>query len=443
MAQGQKTLVSGKVIDAETKEPIPFAHVHFKNSKIGTSSDVNGNYSIETYYATDSLIASFIGYKDNIQPVKKDKAQSLDFYLSVGAVELGTAVVKATNEENPAHQIIRAILQNKDINNREKLEAYEYELYNKVEFDLNNLTEDFTNRKVFKPIDFVFENLDSTGQKAYLPIFMTETMSNYYYRKEPKAQKEIIEATQVSGIENNSVSQFLGDMYQNVNIYDNNIIVFGKSFVSPISNSGFGFYRYYLMDSAYVDNKWCYLIKFQPRRKQELTFDGEFWVNDTTFAIKEVEAKIAGDANINFVQDLWVKQTYDEVEPEIWMLTEDHLVIDFNIAKKTMGFFGRKTSTYRKFKFDEPRSDDFYTGLSDIIVADDANERGDEFWEERRHIELTDSEVAVYQMVDSLQTIPQFQSVADVITLFISGYKVMGWFEFGPYYTLYSFNPIE
>jgi hypothetical protein len=439
----QKTKVSGQVTDATTGETMPFVNILFQNSKIGTTTDIKGRYTLESYYATDSLSASFIGMKTVSKKVKIDKEQTINFVLEVASVELETAEIVATEEENPAHPIIRNVLRNKDVNNREKLEAYEYELYNKVEFDINNITEEFRERKIFKPFEFVFENLDSTEEKVYLPVFMTESLSDFYFRKNPKTEKEVINATRVSGIENNSVSQFLGDMYQSVNIYDNNVIVFGKSFVSPISNLGFGFYNYYLMDSAMIGNKWCYNIKFIPKRKQELTFDGEMWVNDTTYAVKKVMGSIAEDANINFIHGLEVMQEFDEIEPEVWMLTKDELVVDFNIAKKTMGFYGRKTSTYKDFTINEPRNEEFYRGLSDVIVADDANEKHDDFWIERRHIELTENEKAVYNMVDSIQDIPQFRTVVDVITLFVSGYKVVGNFEFGPYYTLYSFNPVE
>lgn len=439
----QKTKVSGQVTDATTGETMPFVNILFQNSKIGTTTDLKGRYSLQTYYATDSLLASFIGMKTVSKKVKIDKEQTINFMLEVSSVELETAVIIATKEENPAHPIIRNVLRNKDINNREKLEAYEYELYNKVEFDINNITEEFRARKIFKPFEFVFENLDSTEEKVYLPVFMTESLSDFYFRKNPKTEKEVINATRVSGIENNSVSQFLGDMYQSVNIYDNNVIVFGKSFVSPISNLGFGFYNYYLMDSAMIGNKWCYNIKFIPKRKQELTFDGEMWVNDTTYAVKKVIGSIADAANINFIHGLEVMQEFDEIEPEVWMLTKDQLIVDFNIAKKTLGFYGRKTSTYRDFTINEPRDEEFYRGLSDVIVADDANEKHDDFWIERRHIDLTENEKAVYNMVDSIQDIPQFRTVVDVITLFVSGYKVVGNFEFGPYYTLYSFNPVE
>lgn len=439
----QTTVVSGRVTVEATGESLPFAHVHFKGTKVGTTTDLDGFYRIETYYASDSLMVSSVGFATAVLPVKRDQEQVINVAMREGLLELDVAVIKPSEEENPAHPIMRNVLRNKAINDREKLEAYEYELYNKVEFDLNNLTDEFKERRIFRNFDFVFDNIDSSEAKPFLPVFMTESISDFYFRKNPKTEKEIIHATKVSGVKNQSVSQFLGDMYQSVNIYDNNVIVFGKSFVSPLSNSGFGFYKYFLLDSALIQDKWCYLIKFQPRRKQELTFVGEMWVNDTTYAVKQVDATIAGDANINFIQDLRVRQEFDEVENEVWMITRDELVVDFNLADKTMGFYGRKTTTYDDFVINRPREDVFYRGLSDVIVADDASDKDSTYWNERRHIELTANEQSVYAMVDSIQTIPQFRTIADIITLFVSGYKVLGPVEIGPYYTLYSFNPVE
>jgi hypothetical protein len=442
-AFAQRTVVRGKVTDAATGAPMPYVNVTFKGTKSGTNTDLNGFYEIDTYYASDSLRASFIGYEPQMKAVKIDREQTINFALEMSSIQLEVAEVRATDEENPAHPIIRAIQRNRDINNREKLEAYEYELYNKVEFDLNNITDEFRERKLFRPFEFIFENVDSTEEKLYLPVFMTESLSKFYYRKNPKTEKEVILATKVSGVENQSVSQFLGDMYQNVNIYDNNIIVFGKSFVSPISGLGFAFYNYYLMDSTYIGNKWCYQIKFLPKRKQELTFTGDFWVNDTTYAIKEVEASIAEDANINFIHKLKVRQEYDEVEDEVWMLTRDELLIDFNLTDKTMGFYGRKTTTYKDFRINQPRDDEFYQGISDIVVSENAAEKGEDFWAEKRHIGLTANEQKVYAMVDSIKMVPQFRTIEDIIQLAVNGYYIRGNFEFGPYFTLYSWNPVE
>jgi len=232
----QKTITYGQVFDAESKEPLPFVNVAFKGSKIGTTTDLDGNYRLETYYAEDSLMASFVGYKPLAFRVNKDESQQIDFPLVEGSVSLGEIVVNAKDFENPAHVILKKIIKNKKINNREKLDAYQYETYNKIEFDLNNLSEKFKERKLFKSFDFIFDNIDSTGEKVTLPFFMTETLSDYYYQRNPKGRKEIIHATKVSGINNESISQFLGQMYQDVNIYRNSLSIFGKNFVSPISD---------------------------------------------------------------------------------------------------------------------------------------------------------------------------------------------------------------
>jgi hypothetical protein len=439
---GQKTVVSGKVIDADTKEPILFSPVVFVGTKTGAMTDENGNYRIETYYSSDSLMVRSVGYASQTKKVKQGITQVINFELSLQG-NLKEIIIKPEEGVNPAIELVKNILKNKKINNREKLDAYEYEAYNKVEFDLNNITEEFQQRKIFKAFEFVFEGVDTTSEKAYLPVFMTESLSDFYFKRDPKFTKEVIKGTKVSGVENESINQFLGDMYQNVNIYDNEIIAFNKSFTSPISAYCLGFYDYDLVDSAFIGNKWCYKLQFFPRRKQELLFFGEMWVNDTTYAIRSVDATIAEGANINWIKEFQVKQEYDEVENEVWMLVKDELLIDFNISDKKMGVYGRKTASYRNYKINQLRPKEFYSGLTDIVVNEDASDHDDEYWRKMRHIELSAKEQQIYTMVDTLKSLPQFRTVANIITLFVSGYKVIGNIELGPYYTFYSFNPVE
>ena len=331
----------GVVTDGLTGETLPFVNLLFKNSKVGTSTDIDGKFRIETYYPTDSLQASFIGYKTLAKRVRKDEQQVINFKLASGSVAVDEVVV--TYQGNPAHEILDRVYNYKEVNNREKYDAYQYEVYNKVEFDLNNITEDFKNRKMFNKFQFIFDFVDSTSaDKEYLPMFMTESVSDFYYRREPKSEKEYIKASQVSGTSNESITQFLGDMYQNVNIYENYISVFGKSFVSPIANFGKTFYRYYLVDSLVIDGSYCYQIDFTPRQNQEPVFSGTMWINDTTYAIKQIEAKINQDANINFINGFSVKQKYKRVEGKYWMLEKDELTVDFELGEKVMGLYGRK-----------------------------------------------------------------------------------------------------
>lgn len=439
----QTTKVSGKVMDAKTQELLPFVLVRFVDSKIGTQSDFDGNYKLESYYATDSIEAIFLGYKKKRIRIQKDKEQVIDILMEPNDDSLPEVVVRPP-EIDPAIAMFKKIIRYKDVNNKEKLTAYEYEVYNKVEFDINNLSDEFKNKKVFKPIQFIFENIDSTqNEKPYLPMFITESVSDYFFRKNPKAHREYIKASRVSGIENASISQFMGDMYQNINVYDNYVNVFGRNFISPISDRGLFTYEYILSDSAWIGNTWCYKIRFKPKRKAEPTFRGHFWVNDTTYAIRKIECDVDGEANVNFIKTFAFKQEFQQVQKEIWMVTDDYLLVDFNLFDKQTGLYGRKSTSYKNFNINKKKEDEFYAGAQNVIVADDAMDKNEEYWTTARHDTLSEQEKSIYKMMDTILEVPQVKSFTEIISMVISGYKVFGKFEYGPYFTTYSFNPYE
>jgi hypothetical protein len=442
-AHAQKTIVYGSVYDAQTKEPLPFVNVAFKGTKIGTTTSLDGTYRIETYYSADSLVASFVGYKPQAFLIEKDVSQKIIFNLDAGSVSLGEFVVNARDFEDPAHVLLKRIIKNKRVNNREKLDAYQYETYNKIQFDLNNMSDKFTKRKLFNDFDFIFDRIDSTNEKVSLPFFITETLSDYYYERQPKGKKEIIRATKVSGINNESISQFLGQMYLDVNIYDNSIPIFGKNFVSPISNYGLLFYDYDLVDSMFIDSKWCYRMDFVPKNQNDLVFNGHFWVNDTTYAIKEIDARILESANINFITDLSVHHNYDEVAPEVWMLTKEDILADFTVIESKTGFYGKKLTTYRDFVINEPKDPSFYGGAEPVIVETAVNEKPESYWMEARHETISDDQQGIYDMVDSLKTVPIFMTYVDVVNFVFQGYRVEGPIEIGPVFTFLSYNFVE
>ncbi|MFM9027112.1 MAG: DUF5686 family protein, partial [Bacteroidota bacterium] len=346
VSSGQTTKVSGKVYDPLTGESIPFASLIFVGTSVGKNADMDGLFSIETDQPVDSLKASFIGYLPVTLKVRRGQSQNIDFALRTNKFDLPEVTINAG--ENPALILLRKVLENKPLNDRDRLDAVQYESYNKIEFDINKITDKFTNRRIFKPFKFVFDYIDTTesNQPPFLPVFLTESVSDVYIRRNPKSRKEVIKASKVSGVENKTISQYLGDLYSNINVYDPYIYLFGKGFVGPISGVAQAYYKYMLVDSAYLGDKWCYKITFHPRRKQELTFAGEFWVHDTTFAIRKVNMHITGDANINFIEDLAFVQDYSFVGDRQWMLTKEVLVV--NLAptetknKETTGFIGRK-----------------------------------------------------------------------------------------------------
>lgn len=441
----QQTKVYGTVWDANTGEKMPYVKVQFKNSKIGTLTDSVGGYSIETYYATDSIQFSFNGFLTFTTEVRKDETQEINVRLTTRLSEIQEVVIRPP-DELPSTRLHKRVIAHKDINNKEKLYSYEYEVYNKLQMDVNNIGEDFTKRNVVKRLDLVMQYLDSTENgTTYLPAILSESISNFYFKNNPQKKKEIVEATRVTGVDNLQFNQFLGDMYFDINIYDNNINILNRSFISPVSNFARNYYRFYLEDSTFIDQQWCYKLRFVPKRTGDMTFHGEMWIHDTTYAVKQISATISPDANINYVQDLYFEQYFDQVEKEVWMLTREKLIADINITKNSMvyGFYGRKLSSRKNFVINKERDDDFYKSDNTVEFADSAKIRTDNYWNTHRHEPLSKQEQGIDNMVDSLNALPFFKTLRRLTYFATTGYYPIGKIEIGNAFSMFSYNKVE
>jgi hypothetical protein len=389
-----QTIVTGRIFDLNTNEPLPFINVFFKSSNLGTQSDFDGIYKISGDVNTDSIVFTYLGYNRKAVFIKKGITQKIDVQLEPSTISLQEIVIKPG--ENPAHRILKNVINNKRYNNIEKLDSYEFEVYSKFEVDLNNVPKKMINRKTVKPFRFVFQNIDSTNknEKPYLPMFISENVSDFYYRKNPKTRKEVIKGSKTAGVSDQSVVQVLGNMNYYTNIYDNSFLLFGKKFTSPISDNGLLFYRYYLIDSLFIDGKWCYQLQFKPKRKEELAFNGNIWINDSTWGVKRFEMSISKDANINFINGFSFAQEFVFID-SVWMLEKDRMVADVALKEKTMGGYGRKTTSYKNFVINKPKEDKFFKLGENTIVQDGSTDRSAEYWASARHDTLSKNEEMV------------------------------------------------
>lgn len=442
---GQKTKVYGKIIDGKTKQPIDFAKVAFKDSDVSVFSEEDGSYSIETYYASDTLVVSIFGYKIFKQKIALDKTQEINVSLEISEDELETVVVKATGD-SPAMRIMKRVIRNKPINNKEKLLAYDYELYTKVQVDLNNIGNELTGTKAVKKLDFILDYLDSSDKEGVvLPMLLSESVSDFSYKKNPVLKKEITKATRLSGFDNLQVNQLLGDVYMDINIYDNYIDLFQRAFISPVSNYGKSFYNYSLVDSAYIDNHFYFKIDFKPKRDGDATFVGTMWIHDTTYAIKEFKADLNAVANVNFINGMYIEQYFDQVQDEVWMMTSEKLIIDLQVTKdsKLPGMYMRKSSERYNFVINEVHPDDFYKTKSTVEILDGANDRSLRYWDSIRPVSLSEKEKNIDVMIDSLNHNKTFNTYKNFIIFASTGYWVVKKIEIGDLYSLASTNPVE
>lgn len=440
--------IGGKVVD-EQNETIPFANVVFVGSTVGTVSDENGKFYLESDKTYNEIEVSFIGYQTkkisvnkrdlNLKIVLKEEDNTLDEVIVYSG--------KVKKKGNPAIAILKKVWAKKRRNGVYLFDQYQYDKYEKVEFDMNNIDSTMMKRKLFKGMEFIFNSIDTsriTG-KSYLPIFINESVYKTYGNNKINKVREDLTANKNSGFDSNqNIIAFIKDLYVEYNIYDNYIKIFDKSFVSPISRAGTLSYNYVLADSAYIDSKWCYNIVYYPRRKSELTFKGDFWVNDSTFAVKEINMQATKSANINWVKDIYIEQNFDVLNDSVFLLKRDYIMSDFSFGKKdkTKGVYGKRTTMYKDYQFNIDKGTDFYKKESDVY-AEEIYSKADDYWVKNRQEKLNKDEKGIYKMLDTLSTVPKFKKIYNLISILGSGYVEFKNFDFGPIFSTFGKNDVE
>lgn len=446
-AHGQRTRILGSVADAVTGQRLPFINVALDRGQVGTITDSLGNFVLETNRKFDSLRVSSVGYRTEVLPVVQGVTEEIDILLRPLSYELGE--VRVLPGENPAFRILRKVIANKPLNTPERLDAYEYGVYHRVRFDLNNFTDKAKKNFILRPFDYIWDHADTTEEGvSYLPILMTEESREVFYRKSPQARKEVIRGRRdYKFFRAPRIMEFVKDMYIDPNIYNNYVVILDKSFPSPINDFYRRNYRFVMMDSlVQVDGRSCYHIAFRPKGKSDVAFTGEMFIDDSTFAVVQVDVAFSIEANINFVRNYWIRQNYSLVEGKQWFLTRSQVLGDFTVvenSKEMTGFFGRKTTELSDIKMNEPREDDFYSRLDPVLEADSAYSRSDGFWEMERPDTLSQKELELIGMVDRLNSDPKWKRTEAVIRLFAEGYLEVGPIDLGNVFTFYSWNTVE
>ncbi|WP_025763632.1 DUF5686 and carboxypeptidase-like regulatory domain-containing protein [Dyadobacter tibetensis] len=442
--------IKGRIIDATTGDPVPFANLGIKNSLAGAITDFDGFYTISYSPPADSLTVTYVGYTTKSKAIVPDVTeQVIDFQISPGALQLRE--VKIYAGENPAYAIMRKIVSNKIRNNVDNIAAYEYSSYNKIQIDIDNLSEKFRNRKAVKKMTHIVEQYDEVkGEdgETIIPIFISESVSNVFSQNNPKKKKEIIHKTKVSGVgltDGSFVSQVVGSSFQQYNFYGNWLNILEKDFVSPIADSWKLYYEYYLADSVKNGNSADYLIEFEPRQKQDLAFRGAFWVDGTSFALTQMDATVGKDANLNFIEKIKIQQSYEQLEEnDAWVPAKTRVLIDVDEpTRQTAGMLLKFYSSNSDYIVGKPRPSSFFD--SAIELKEDYMQHDSAYWQRSRPESLTLPEQLSFQLIDSLKVLPVVKTYTEILNIFVNGYKKIDkWnIDVGPYLFLYANNNIE
>lgn len=433
--------------DAQTELPIPFANIFFQKSSIGTVSDSLGNFVLETNRNFDSLVVSLIGYRTQTLAVNRGVTEEIEVQLSPSSFELGMVDVRPG--ENPAFKILRKVIANKKINTPERLDSYEYEVYHRVQFDLNNFTEKIKKNLFLRPFDYMWENTDTTEDGVnYLPMLLTESSEEHFYRKKPYSKKKVINGQRTfKFFQAPKIMEFVKDMYIDPNIYDNYVVILDRSFPSPINDFYKRNYNFVLDSGIHNINGFpSHHIFFKPKGKSDVAFTGDMYIDTLSYAVVQVDLEFSVEANINFVRNYWIQQNYSFIDSTQWFLTKSRVIGDFTVienAKDMTGFFGKKTTELRNIKINEPRNAGFYSTIDPVIVTDSANIRDEAFWNEVRRDTFSTEQQNLVSMIDRMNHDKKWKLLIGGLKLLAEGWIPFRQIDIGNVFTFYSWNKYE
>jgi hypothetical protein len=454
-AQGSvKTVVRGTVTDALNGEPLPFVSVYLRGTAIGTLTDQKGKYLLETSARENILVFSFVGYQTETRTISPGKDQTLNIRLSLSSVTLDEVIIKPArknyrNRDNPAVELINRVIAHKDSNRQESFDYLQYRKYEKIQFALSNVNERFAASGKSGKFGFLFENIDTTRRVGnnILPVFIKETLSEHYFRKNPEAVKDIVTADKTINldeyIDKRGVTAYLNYLYQEVNIYDNEILFLTSKFLSPLAESAPLFYRYYIVDTLPLGDMRCIRLFFEPRNKTDFLFHGNIYVTlDSAYAVKRIDMGINENINMDWIQDIIIMQEFEKSEHRGWLLAKEEISLDVGVTKTSMGVYGQRTTFFRDYKINEPVSDLIFRGPEKLERIEPGSLSAD-YWDKNRFVPLTANELRIYSTIDSLRDLPAFRRRMNFVLFLTSGYLDLGKIEFGPSSSFYSYNRVE
>lgn len=454
------TTVKGLVIDSISHEPIPYAAIFFRGSDKGLLTNENGEFNMTTSANFISLSISTMGYKEKEIYVDKGKTNELIIELVPTGVALKEVVVnykkdKYSKKNNPAVIFMEKLRDRRHLYDPKNHEYYSYDKHTKINLGLNNFSEEQKKNWIMKKFSFIFDYLDTSevSGKPILNVSVKEKISTEYFRKKPHSEKELIKGNKSAGIDEvfdqESIQRFLEDVFREVNIFENDITIMQNRFVSPLSNIGVNYYKYYLTDTIPVDGVKCIELSFVPFTPESFGFTGRIYVplEDTTMFIKRVKLNVPKSINLNYVENIYMSQDFEKAPDGSRLKTKDDMIVEFEIMPSTQGLYARRLTKYRNHSFEEPQNVEIFEKEGRTIVAENALYMPEQFWNDNRQIPIKANENSVGKMIVRLREVPAFYWTEKVVVTLVSGYiptnDKNSKFDFGPMNTTVSGNPVE
>ena len=460
------TSASGIVKDSITGEPLAFVSVYFDGSTIGAMTDDNGAFALQNDKGYNKLAVASLGYDTKILDLKTgQKNDGLTIDLRPTAFEISEVIVKPKREkysrkDNPAVELIKKVIEHKNDNRIEAKDEYQTEVYEKLSLSLDDFNPDFEKNKFMKKFKFIKNYLDSSefNGKPILTLSVRETIADRYYRKHPKTEKTIVKGKRMQGVDQTlddggGITSNLEEIFQGINIFDNNINILLNRFVNPLSSTlATSYYKYYIMDTLDIGGDKCVDLAFVPVNSQSYGFTGRLYITlDGNYALKKFLLNTPANINLNWVDKLRIEQEFERMPDSTWVVKNENTYVNFYLVKGAQQLYAHQLRNYDKYNFniEQAKADSVFNLLGSLHTLPVAIEQPDTFWINNRHVPLKEKENALDDLLAQLRKVPAFNVIIKTAEILISGYiptagdKKSTKFDFGPMNTTISGNSLE
>ena len=471
------TSISGVVVDGDTGETLPFVQIYFLKSttnkgmipsEVGTTSDIDGNFTISNTQGYNTLNFQMVGYKTEMLTLRKGQnRKNAKIKLTPDVYGLQDIVVTPKNRKrdykrkgNPAVELIKNVIARKDSFCVQSADQYTAKSYSRMSFALDNIQVNWE-KPFWKTFDFVKKYIDTTGVYPNVTVSIREHLNTEYFQRKPHREKKILDKKRIFGIESvigsQSFQQNINAIFKDVNINDNNMNLLFNRFVSPLSSTiAVTFYQYYIMDTIMVDGYPCIDLAFVPVNSESYGFTGHLYiVNDSTYRLKKYAINVPPDINLNFVSNFSIEHSYKQLENGLWAPDKTSTYAKFYILNNKRGMLARQTKIYTDWDLETPISKETFSSLTanEVEQNDSTAELVFEgqWTDEMRPEPLTKYESSVVDLVREFTNTPKFNTLALFINAVTTEYiptrdaefMYLSKFDFGPIYNFLSWNMLE
>lgn len=419
----QSLQITGVITDEETGDSISFASIVYKGHNISTVANVFGQYTIPRQEGWN-ITVSAVGYKSRIIPVNSKTRRKLNITLKPARQELAEVTVKSrrnrySRKDNPAVELMRRVVAAKKKTDLSNNDYYRYNKYEKLTLALNDLTPQQLESPFFAKKPWLLNQVEVNPytNKLVLPVSVDETVSQKFYRKSPKDEKNIIQGQTSTGINDyfqtgDIINTVVKDVFTDVDLYQDDIRILQRPFTSPMSEKGIGFYRYYIEDTLAIGQDSCIHLAFVPNNMQDMGFRGDLYIlKDSTLHLRRCQLSIPKQSNVNFVESLQVLQEYEKLTDGQWVLTTDDMITELQLFDFiSAGAIVTRITRYSDYDFSEVPNKIFHGQKKEVTEAD-AQMRDKAFWDQYRQVELTRSENSMDKFMENIQNMKGFKYI--------------------------------